>query len=39
MNVDLVQELLNEFSSSLENLETQHAALFSIPKRQRNAHR
>jgi hypothetical protein len=32
MNVDLAQELLNELGSSLENLETQHAALFQFLK-------
>jgi hypothetical protein len=30
MNVDLAQELLNELGASLENLETQHAALFQF---------
>jgi len=32
MNVDLAQELLNELGSSLEKLETQHAALFQFLK-------
>jgi hypothetical protein len=32
MNVDLAQELLNELGSSLENLETQHAALLQFLK-------
>ena len=32
MNVDLAQELLNEFGSSLENLETQHSALLQFLK-------
>jgi uncharacterized protein YdaU (DUF1376 family) len=32
MNVDLAQELLDELGSSLENLETQHAALFQFLK-------
>ena len=32
MNVDLAQELLSELGSSLENLETQHAALLQFLK-------
>jgi hypothetical protein len=32
MNVDLAQELLNELGSSLEKLETQHAALLQFLK-------
>jgi len=32
MNVDLAEELLNELGSSLEDLETQHAALFQFLK-------
>ena len=32
MNVDLAQELLNELGSSLESLETQHAALLQFLK-------
>ena len=32
MQVDLAQELLNELGSSLENLETQHAALLQFLK-------
>jgi hypothetical protein len=32
MNVDLAQELLNELGSSLENVETQHAALLQFLK-------
>lgn len=32
MNVDLAQELLNELGSSLENLESQHAALLQFLK-------
>ena len=32
MNVDLVQEVFHELSSSLENLETQHAALLQFLK-------
>lgn len=32
MNVDLAQELLNELGASLEDLETQHAALFHFLK-------
>ena len=32
MNVDLAQELLNELGSSLEDLETQHVALFQFLK-------
>ena len=32
MNVDLAQELLNVLGSSLENLETQHAALLQLLK-------
>ena len=34
MNVDLAQELLNELGSSLEDLETQHAALLQFLKDQ-----
>jgi hypothetical protein len=32
MNVDLAQELLDELGSSIENLETQHAALLQFLK-------
>lgn len=32
MNVDVAQELLNQLGSSLENLETQHAALLQFLK-------
>jgi hypothetical protein len=32
VNVDLAQELLNELGTSLENLETQHAALLQFLK-------
>ena len=32
MNADLAQELLNELGTSLENLETHHAALLQLLK-------